>query len=84
MVVTILKENLAGIQVDESDVIHAYRLGKATVPPANPAAIVVQFRHRLTRNHIFKNKKLLKGKKIALTEHLTSARSQLLKRVMNL
>jgi hypothetical protein len=45
-----------------------------------PPPVVVRFTRRLTRSTLMANRKLLKGKHIVITDHLTPARSALLKK----
>jgi archaellum component FlaC len=51
---------------------------------SRPPPVVVRFTRRLTRTTLMANRKLLKGKHIVLTDHLTPARSSLLKKATSL
>jgi len=78
-----------GISVTEADINAAHRLTRnATNTAGNssnkPAPIIIQLCNRKTRAKILANRKLLKGKSVLITEHLTSKKSQLLKKATDL
>ena len=94
-VVDVLKANISGINLSESDISVAHRIGRQPTPPSpsspsqppptlKPQPIVVRFTRRTVRNAVLANRKQLKGKKISVTEQLTQGRAQLLKKANEL
>ena len=89
-----INKNFTNVQIASSDISTAHRNGKARVVEAatdqspnhrmRPPPIVVRFTRRTTRNQILRNRKILKGKNLSITEQLTSYRANLLKKAHGL
>lgn len=90
-VVDYINDNLA-ITISENDISALHRLTRSaqnTQANASPSSIktppiLIQFANRKTRNLVLSKRKLLKGKKVLLTEHLTTKKTQMLKKVNEL
>ena len=77
-----------GTSLVETDLVAVHRLARhgATAPTLTqkPQPILIQFGSKNNRNSTLASRKHLKGKGISVTEHLTTRRSQLLKRCSEL
>ena len=91
-VVDYLNNNL-NVSLSDNEVSAIHRLNRNTAssstrqPSAStqrPAPILVQFCNRKARNNVLSKRKLLKGKNVAITEQLTTKRTQLLKKANDL
>lgn len=78
LVLKTLKDDLA-LQIDEKELDRTHRIGKPRKAGENPRPIIVKFSRYNLRRKVFTNKKRLKGKKIMITESLTSRRMSLYK-----
>lgn len=83
-----LNQNL-GITVADSDINTVHRLARniGTNTGSNttkPPPILLQFTNRSIRTQVLAKRKLLKGKNVLITEHLTAKKSQLLKKASEL
>ena len=67
-----------GVEIKEDDLDRSHRLGKPKRKDNKPRPIIVKFARYAVRREIFMNKKKLKGKRLLITESLTSSRMQLL------
>ena len=82
-VIEAINNNVEGVQIDISDLERTHRIGPlkshrmllSSQPRCRP--IIARFTSFRKRNEIFKKKKVLKGKKISITESLTSVRYKL-------
>jgi len=81
-VLGILNNNL-GTNLDETDINVIHRLSRpvAQSASAQPPPVVIQFMKKKTGSELISKRKNLKGKKIVITEQLTSKKAQLLKKV---
>ena len=82
IVIDTIRENLE-ININANDIVRSHRIGpvKTTRPTnrsARPRPIIFRFSNYRKKQEVFKAKKALKGKKIVITESLTSSRLQLL------
>jgi hypothetical protein len=86
LIPNLLNSNMPGQSLSPEMISIAHRLSSARTSAPNgstnphPPPIIVRFIRRVTRDGLLANRKLLKGKRITLTEHLTTGRSQLLKK----
>ena len=71
--------NKLNIKMSEISIDRSHRLGKWKGPGQKPRAIIVKSTQHRDRHHFFKNKKLLKGTGISVTESLTLKRMKHLK-----
>ena len=62
------------LEVSQTDLDRSHRLGKPRASGGKPRPIIVKFSRCNVRNSVFKNKKKLKGKGVAITESLTKKR----------
>jgi hypothetical protein len=84
----LLNRLIPAVQLTSSMISVAHRLPSANTPSngasslrtPRPPPIVVRFTHKSTRIALIANRKLLKGKTVVLTEHLTPSRAALLKK----
>ena len=67
-----------GIEIKEDDLHRSHRLGKSKRKDNKHRPIIVMFSHYAVRKEIFMNKRKLKGKRLLITESLTSSLMQLL------
>ena len=72
-------EELVGVEVKEDDPHRSHRLGKPKIKDNKPRPIIVKFARYAVRTKIFMNKTKLKGKRMLVTESLTSSQMQLKK-----
>lgn len=81
-VIDLIKNNLTGIDISESDISIAHRIGRpqnrTSQENARPQATIVRFCRRSLRNKILQSRRLLKGKHISITEHLPPYKTALL------
>ena len=66
-----------GVKIKEGDLDRSHRLGKPKRKDNKPRPIIVKFARYAIRRVIFMNKRKLKGKRLLITESLTSSRMQL-------
>ena len=71
------------IKPEDIDRSHRLRNTKKSIK-AKPRLIVVKFVRYNTRNKIYRNKKVLKGKGISVTESLTAKRIKMLQKAREL
>ena len=67
------------IDISEQDLDRTHRIGKASRNDGKSRPIIVKFARYAVRNHIYKNKRVLKGKNLLITESLTNRRVKALK-----
>ena len=67
-----------GVEIKEDDLDRSHRLGKPKRKDNKPWPIIVKFARYAVRREIFMNKRKLKGKRLLITESLTSSRMQAL------
>ena len=67
------------IDISEQDLDRTHRIGKASRNDGKSRPIIVKFARYAVRNHIYKNKRVLKGKNLLITESLTERRVKALK-----
>ena len=67
-----------GVEIKEDDLDRSHRLGKPKRKDSKPGPIIVKFARYAVRREIFVNKRKLEGKRLLVTEGLTSSRMQLL------
>ena len=67
-----------GVEITEDDLDRSHRLEKPKRKDSKPRPIIVKFACYAVRREIFMNKRKLKGKRLSITESLTSSRMQLL------
>ena len=67
-----------GVEIKEDDLDRSHRLGKPKRKDNKPRPIIVKFARYAVRREIFMNKRKLKGKRLLITESLTSSRMQAL------
>ena len=65
-----------GVEIKEDDLDRNHRLGKPKRKDNKPRPIIVKFTCYAVRRKIFMNKRKLKGKRLLITESLTSSRIQ--------
>jgi len=87
-VVDYITTNL-NVNITEADINAVHRLNKNTTNSTasnsnKPAPIIIQLCSRKMRAQILTNRKLLKGKGVLITEHLTAKKAQLLKKATDL
>ena len=75
-----LINNKLNIKMSQIGINKSHRLGKCKGPAQKPQAIIVKFTQYKDRHHVFRNKKLLKGTGISLTESLTLKMMEYLKK----
>ena len=73
--------NKLNIKMSQISIDRSHRLGKWKSPGQKPRAIIVKSTQYRDRHHFFRNKKLLKGTGISVTESLTLKRMEQLKKV---
>ena len=79
MVLDVINNKL-NIEMYQTNIDRSHRLGKRKGPGQKPRAVVVKFTRYNDRHHVFRNKKLLKGTSISVTESLTLKRMARLKK----
>jgi BMFP domain-containing protein YqiC len=71
------------LRLTSSDISIVHRLpsstAQATSTRPRPPPVIIRFTRKATRNYLLQHRKLLKGKSVAVSEHLTPTRSALLK-----
>ena len=67
-----------GVEIKEDDLDRSHRLGKPKGKGNKPRPIIITFARYAVRREIFMNRRKLKGKRLLITESLTSSRMQLL------
>lgn len=67
------------IDISEQDLDRTHRIGKASRNDGKSRPIIVKFARYAVRNQIYKNKRVLKGKNLLITESLTNRRVKALK-----
>ena len=67
-----------GVEIKENDLDRSHRLGKPSSNNNKPGPMTVNFAHYAVIREIFMNKRKLKGKRLSITESLTSSQMQLL------
>ena len=72
--------NKLNIKMSQISIDRSHRLGKRKGPGQKPRAIIVKFTRYKDRHHVFRNKKLLKGTGISVTESPTVKRMEHLKK----
>ena len=75
MVLDVINNKL-NIEMSQISIDRSHRLGKRKGPVQKPRAIIVKFTRYKDRHHVFRNKKLLKGTGISVTESLTLKRME--------
>ena len=78
MVFDVISDKL-NMEMSQVSIDRSHRLGKRK--GQKPRAIIVKFTRYKDRHHVFRNKKLLKGSGISVTESLTLKRMEQLKKV---
>ena len=68
------------VEITPESIDRTHRLGKKQQNTGRPRPIIVKFSTYNTRHKIFRNKKVLKGKGVSITESLTQKRVELLKK----
>ena len=68
------------VEITPKSIDRTHRLGKKQQNTGRPRPIIVEFSTYNTRHEIFRNKKVLKGKRVSITESLTQKRVELLKK----
>ena len=79
MVLDVINNKL-NIEMSQISIDRSQRLGKRKGPGQKSRAITVKFTRYKDRHHVFRNKKLLKGTDISVTERLTVKRMEHLKK----
>ena len=79
MVLDVINSKL-NIEMFQISIDRSHRLGKQKGPGQKLQAIIVKFTRYKERHHVFRNKKLLKGTGISVTESLTLKRMEHLKK----
>ena len=79
MVLDVVNNKLS-IEMSQISIDRSHRLGKRKGPVQKPRAIIVKFTRYKDRHHVFRNKKLLKGPGISVTESPTLERMEHLKK----
>ena len=59
------------VEITPESIDRTHRLGKKQHNTGRPGPIIVKFSTNNTRHKIFRNKKVLKGKGVSITESLT-------------
>ena len=72
--------NKLNVETSQVSIDRSHRLGKQKGHGQKPRAIIVKFTRYKDRHHVFRNKKLLKGTGISVTESLTVKRMEHLKK----
>ena len=67
------------IDISEQDLDRTHRIGKASRNDGKSRPIIVKFARYAVRDQIYKNKRVLKGKNLLITESLTNRRVKALK-----
>ena len=67
-----------GVEIKEDDLGRSHKVGNPKRKNNKPRPIVVKFARYAVRREIFMNKRKLKGKRLLITESLTSSQMQLL------
>ena len=75
MVLGVINDKL-NMEMSQVSVDRSHRLGKRKGPGQKPRAIIVKFTRYKDRHLVFRNKKLLKGSDISVTESLTLKRME--------
>ena len=92
-VVDVINKNFSRVKISEADISVAHRVGRVPVstssssppgPITKTQPVVVRFIRRSVRNDVLASRKELKGKRLSITEQLTPARNQLLKKATEL
>ena len=68
------------VEITPESIDRTHRLGKKQQNTGRPRPIIVKFSTYNTRHKIFRNKKVLKGKGVSITESLIQKRVELLKK----
>jgi hypothetical protein len=88
VVLEVIRTNLPSVTIAKEDISTAHRTGPhqqvAQGLRTRPPPIVVRFSRRSIRNDVLNSRRQLKGKNLSITEQLTPARSQLLKKASEL
>ena len=79
MVLDVINDKL-NMEMSQVSIDRSHRLGKRKGPGQKPRAIIVKFTRYKDRHLVFRNKKLLKGSGISVTESLTLKRVEHLKK----
>ena len=79
MVLDVINNKL-NIEMTHISIDRSHRMGKRKNPGQKPRAIIVKFTQYKDRHHVFRNKKLLKGTGISVTESLTLKTMEKLKK----
>ena len=79
MVLDVINNKL-NIEMSQIRIDRSHRLGKRKGTGQKPRTIIVKFTQYKDRHHVFRNKKLLKGTGISVTESLTVKRMEHLKK----
>ena len=79
MVLDVINNKL-NIEMFQISIDRSQRLGKLKGPGQKSRAITVKFTRYKDRHHVLRNKKLLKGTRISVTESLTVKRMEHLKK----
>ena len=66
------------VEISEKDLDRSHRLGKPRAPGGKPRPIIIKFSRYNVRHLVFKSKKKLKEKGVAITESLTKRRMEAL------
>ena len=67
-----------GVEIKEDDLDRSHRLGELKRKDNKPRLIIVKFARYAVRREIVTNKRELKGKRLLITESLTSSLMKLL------
>ena len=78
IIIKTFSEELGVVEIKEDDLDRSHRLGKPKRKDNKPRPVIVKFARYAVRREIFMNKRKLKGKRLLITESLTSSRMQLL------
>ena len=71
--------NEMDIVISEQDIDRTHRIGKANRNDGKSRPIIVKFARYAVRNQVYRNKRVLKGKNLLITESLTERRVKALK-----
>jgi hypothetical protein len=81
-VIDVLKRNMPDVLLHPENISTAHRLPLRSQPSSGsnqkPPPIIIRFAHRSVKNSVLSGRRVLKGKGISLSEHLTLQRTQLL------